>query len=105
MVTLGLLVRLEARAGREMDVENLLREALSLADEEPATTVWFSFRLGPSTFGIFDGFPDEDGRQAHLSGRIAQALSDRGSELLAGPPTIERVDILAAKLAAIAARQ
>ncbi len=98
MVTLGLCVRLEAKPGREADVEQFLRGGLTLVEAEPATTVWFSIRLGPSTFGIFDAFLDEAGRNAHLTGRVAAALSERASDLLAQPPTIERVDVLAAKL-------
>jgi quinol monooxygenase YgiN len=66
--------------------------------EEPATTAWFAIRLGPSTFGIFDAFPDEVGRQAHLAGRATAALMAKASELLARPPVIEKVDVLAAKL-------
>jgi quinol monooxygenase YgiN len=65
---------------------------------EPATTAWFGIRLGPSTFGIFDAFPDEAGRQAHLTGRVAAALMAKAGELLAKPPSIENVDVLAAKL-------
>jgi quinol monooxygenase YgiN len=97
MVTVGLLVRLEAKPGKEADVENFLRGALPLAQEEPATITWYAIRLGPSTFGIFDTFPDDSGRQAHLSGPIAAALMANASELLAQPPTIEYIDILAAK--------
>ena len=98
MVKVGLLVRLEAKAGKETEVERLLRSGLPLVEAEPATTVWFGVRLGPSTFAIFDAFPDEAGRTAHLSGRLAAALGEKASELLAEPPTIERADILAAKL-------
>ena len=98
MVTVALLVRLEAKPGKEADVESFLRGGLPLAQQEPATTAWFALRLGPSTFGIFDAFPDEAGRQAHLSGQIAAALMAKASELLAQPPSIERVDVLAAKL-------
>jgi quinol monooxygenase YgiN len=98
MVTVALLVRLEAKPGRESDVEAFLRGGLALVEAEPATTVWFGIRLGPSTFGIFDAFPDEAGRNAHLTGRVAAALGERASELFAKPPTIERVDVLAAKL-------
>jgi hypothetical protein len=65
MVKVALLVRLEAKPGREADVENFLNAGLSLAQEEPATTVWFAIRLGPSTFGIFDAFPDEAGRHTY----------------------------------------
>jgi quinol monooxygenase YgiN len=98
MVKVGLLVRLEAQAGKERELEAFLRSGLSLVEAEPATTVWFGIRLGPSTFGIFDAFPDEAGRNAHLSGRVAAALEEKASELVATPPTIERVDVLAAKL-------
>ena len=66
--------------------------------DEPETTAWFGIRLGPSTFGIFDAFPNEAGRQAHLSGRVAAALMAKASELFAKPPAIEKVDVLAAKL-------
>lgn len=100
MVTVALQVRLEARPGREREVEALLRGALPLAQTEPATTVWFALRLGPSTFGIFDAFPDESGRQAHLTGPIAAALMAQAADLLAEPPAIERADVLAAKISA-----
>jgi len=98
VVTVALLVRLEAKPGKEADVEALLRAGLTLVEAEPATTAWFGIRLDRSTFGIFDAFPDEAGRSAHLSGRVAAALGEKASELLAKPPTIERVDVLAAKL-------
>jgi len=65
---------------------------------EPATTTWFALRLGPSTFGIFDAFPDDSGRQAHLSDRVAAALVARASDLLVQPPVIEKAEVLAAKL-------
>jgi quinol monooxygenase YgiN len=98
MVNVALLVRLEAKPGKEAAVESFLRGGLPLAQAEPATTAWFAIRLGPSTFGIFDAFPDEAGRQAHLSGPIAAALMAQASDLLAKPPDIEKVDVLAAKL-------
>ncbi|MEA2269877.1 MAG: hypothetical protein QOC64_2487 [Solirubrobacteraceae bacterium] len=104
MVKVGLFVRLEAKAGREEEVESFLKEGLRLVDEEPATIVWFAFRFGPSTFGIFDAFPDDEGRQAHLAGRVASALGEKASTLLAEAPSIERFDVLAAKIpAAVAA--
>jgi quinol monooxygenase YgiN len=103
MVKLGLYVRLEAKAGHEMDVENFLREALPLADEEEKTLTWFAVRFGPSTFAIFDAFPDEEGRKAHLQGKIAAALMEKAPDLLAEEPAIERFDVLAAKLPALAA--
>ena len=98
MITTGLLVRLEANPARTREVEQLLRDGLAFVLEEPATTAWFGVRLGPTTFGIFDAFPDEAGRQAHLAGRLAAALLTRASDLLTVPPTIERVHVLASKL-------
>ena len=98
MVNVALLVRLEAKPGKEAEVESFLRSGLPLVEDEPATTAWFGIRLGPSTFGIFDAFPDEAGRQAHLSGRVAAALMAKAADLFAEPPAIEKVDVLAAKL-------
>lgn len=98
MVHTALSVRLEAKRGKEKEVENLLCQALPAILEEPATIVWFSLRLGPSTFGIFDAFPDEQGRQEHLGGKVAAALMAKAPELFAHPPVIEMLDILAAKL-------
>jgi quinol monooxygenase YgiN len=98
MVHVGLLAKLEAKPGKESEVAALLTSALSLANAEPATTVWFALRLGPRAFAIFDAFPDDAGRQAHLAGPIAAALMAKASELLAHAPTIEPADILAAKL-------
>ena len=100
MVKVALLVRLEAKPGKEKDVEDFLRGGLPLVEAEPQTTAWFGVRLGPSVFGIFDAFPDEAGRAAHLSGRVAAALGAKAAELFAKPPSIERVDVLAAKLPA-----
>lgn len=97
-VNLGLFVRLEAKPGKEEEVENFLRGGLAVVEEEPATIAWFAIRLGPTTFGIFDAFPDEAGRQAHLTGRVAAALMAQAPDLLAQPPAIEKVDVLAAKL-------
>lgn len=98
MVSVALFVRLEAKAGKEKEVEDFLRGGLPIVQEEPATTAWFGLRLGPTAFGIFDAFPDEAGRQAHLAGRVAAALMARASELFAQPPAIEKLDVLAAKL-------
>jgi quinol monooxygenase YgiN len=98
MVKVALWVRMEAKPGREADVETFLRGGLALVQQEPATTAWFAIRLAPATFGIFDAFPDEAGRNAHLAGRVAAALTAKASELFAQPPTIEKVDVLAAKL-------
>ena len=98
MVTVALLVKLEAKRGKEAEVESFLRGGLPIVQDEPATTAWFAIRMGPSTFGIFDAFPSEAGRQAHLSGRVAAALMAKAGDLLAQPPSIEKVDVLAAKL-------
>ena len=98
MVNVALFVRLEAKPGKEQAVEDFLLGGLALVQEEPATTAWFGIRLGPTTFGIFDAFPNEAGRQAHLSGKVAAALMANAGELLSAPPTIEKVDVLAAKL-------
>jgi quinol monooxygenase YgiN len=100
MVHVGLLARLEAKPGKESEVAALLTGALALANAERATTVWFALQLGPRTFGIFDAFADEAGRQAHLSGQIAAALMAKAGELLAEPPKIDKVDVLAAKTSA-----
>lgn len=98
MVTKALYVKLEAKTGKEAEVEAFLRSGLAIVEDEPATTAWFAIRMGDSTFGIFDAFPDETGRDAHLSGRVAAALMANAPELLSQPPSIEKVDVLAAKL-------
>jgi quinol monooxygenase YgiN len=100
MLTLSLLVRLEAKPGKEKEVAAFLKQALELANQETRTPVWFALRLGPSTFGVFDAFRDEQGRQNHLNGPIAQALMDQAPNLLASPPVIEQVEVLGAKIAA-----
>jgi len=98
MVTVALYVKLVAKPGKEADVEDFLRGGLAVVMEEPATTAWFAIRINPSTFGIFDAFPDEAGREAHLTGRVAAALMAKAPDLLAEPPKIEKIDLLAAKL-------
>lgn len=98
MVTVALFVKLEAKPGKEAEVEAFLKSALPLVQAEPGTTVWFGLRLGPSTFGIFDAFPNDAGRQAHLSGKVAAALMAKAGELFSTPPSIEKVDVLAEKL-------
>jgi quinol monooxygenase YgiN len=100
MMKVGLFVRLEARPGKEAELEGFLQGGLAIVQGEPATTAWFAIRIGPSTFGVFDTFPDEVGRQAHLSGRVAAALMARATELLSSPPSIEKVDVLAVKVPA-----
>lgn len=98
MVTVGLLVLLEAKSGKEAEVERFLESGAEIVRTEAATTAWFAIRLGPSTFGIFDVFPDDAGRQAHLAGRVAAALAEKASELFLVPPDIQAVDVVAVKL-------
>src|ERR1700674_2149392 len=98
MVRVALLVRLQAKPGKEADVARFLESGLALANQEATTPIWFALRLGPSTFGIFDAFADEAGRKAHLAGQIAAALMANASELLAKAPQIEQVDLLASKI-------
>ena len=98
MVNVGLFIRLEAKPGKEAAVDTCLREGLFLVEDEPNTTAWFAIRMGPSTFGIFDAFLNESGRQEHLSGKLATALAKKTNELFITMPTIEKFDIVAAKL-------
>jgi quinol monooxygenase YgiN len=98
MPSVALLVRLEAKTGKEKELERLLVDGLPIVKEELATMTWFAIRLGPTTFGIFDAFPDEAGRQAHLTGKLAAALMAKAPELLANPPLIEKANVLASKL-------
>lgn len=98
MVSLALFVKLEAKPGKEDDVEAFLNSGRALVDDEPGTIAWFAVRFGPSTFAIFDAFEDEDGRQAHLSGQVAAALMENAPDLLAEEPKIEQLDVLASKL-------
>jgi len=99
MPKLALYVKLEVKPGKEAEVEEFLRGGLSLVENEPGTLSWYALRMGPSTFGIFDTFPDEQGRQAHLSGEVAKALMAKAADLFSNPPSIQKVDVLAAKLA------
>lgn len=96
-VSVGLLVRIEALSGKEDEVAAFLHSGLSLVLDEPDTTAWFAIRIGPTTFGIFDAFPSDGGRDAHLNGKVAAALIDSVGKTIK-PPTIEKVDVLAAKL-------
>ncbi|MBB5445674.1 MULTISPECIES: putative quinol monooxygenase [unclassified Paraburkholderia] len=98
MVKLALYVRLEAKPGKEKEVEAFLLGALPLVEQEPATAAWFGLKLGPSTYAIFDAFEDEAGRDAHLNGKVAAALMEKAGELFASPPSIVKVDVLAARL-------
>ena len=97
MVNVVLLVRLEAKPGKEQEVAKLLENGLQMVEEEPATVAWFAVRFGVTTFGIFDAFPDDAGRQAHLAGRVAAALKEH-DYLFETTPLLETADVLAAKL-------
>ena len=97
MEKLALLVRLEAKPGKEAEVENFLKNGLNLANDEPGTESWYAIKLGPSTFGIFDTFADEAGRDAHLSGKIAEALMLQSDAFLSSAPVIEKTEIVAVK--------
>jgi quinol monooxygenase YgiN len=98
MLKVALFARLEAKAGKENDVARFLETGLALANQEQTTPLWFALRLGPSSFGVFDAFADEKGRQAHLNGPIAQALMAKAPELFANPPNIEPMEVLGTKL-------
>ena len=98
MTKYALYVRLEAKPGKDQEVAAFLSSALPLVNQEPDTTAWFALRMGPAAFGIFDAFPSEQGREAHLSGAVAKALMAKASDLLAKPPEIYRLDVLADKL-------
>jgi quinol monooxygenase YgiN len=97
MIKLALFVRLEALPGKAAEAEDFLHTALSLAHEETTTPIWFALKLSPTTFGVFDAFHDEAGRQRHLSGPIAQALMSKGQELFAFPLNIEPIEVLGLK--------
>jgi len=98
MVTVGLLVTLSAKPGKEEELAAFLASAQPLAEAEPDTTAWFAVQIDASTFGIFDVFPGDSGRQAHLGGPIAAALMAKADELLSSAPDIKQIDVLAAKL-------
>ena len=97
MAKYALLARVEAKPGKEEAVEQFLKSALPLAEDEKDTVSWYALKISPSTFGIFDTFHDEAGREAHLNGKIAAALMQHADELLAKPPIIEKVELLAVK--------
>ena len=94
----GILATLEARSGKEDEVEAFLRAAVPLVEAEAGTTTWFAFKIGPATFGIFDTFHDEEGRDAHINGEVAKALFAHAKELFRETPKILTLDLLAEKL-------
>jgi quinol monooxygenase YgiN len=97
MEKFAILARLEAKPGKEQEVADFIKSALPLAQQETGTVKWYALQIGPSTFGIFDTFEDEDGRKTHLGGEIAKALMAKAPELLAADPVLEMVDLLAVK--------
>jgi quinol monooxygenase YgiN len=97
MITLALFARLEAIPGKAAEAEAFLHAALAMANDEPTTPIWFALKLSPTTFGVFDAFHDEAGRQRHLSGPIAQALMAKGPELFVGQLNIESIEVLGLK--------
>jgi quinol monooxygenase YgiN len=97
MDKLALFAMLEAKAGKEAEVEQFLKSAQPMAEQESGTSTWYALKLGPAKFGIFDTFRDEEGRNAHLTGAIAKALFARAEELFANPPRVEKLEILASK--------
>ena len=97
MYKVALFARLEAKPGKENEVAKFLEAGLTMARQEPTTPLWFALRLGPTTFGVFDAFADENGRQTHLNGPIAKALVAKSPELFANPPAIEPLEVLGVK--------
>ena len=98
MLTVALFARLEAKPGKETEVAKFLEAGLAMANQETTTPIWFALRLGPTTFGVFDAFTNESGRQAHLNGPIAKALMAQAPQLFAKPPAIEQIEVLGVKL-------
>lgn len=101
MSSVALWVTLEAKKGKEAEVEKFLRDGLGIVNNETDTISWYALKLGPGSYGIFDTFTDNKGRETHLNGEVAKALKEKASELFSKPPTIERIDILEAKMPAL----
>ncbi|HMI50325.1 MAG TPA: antibiotic biosynthesis monooxygenase [Candidatus Saccharimonadales bacterium] len=98
VVKVAIWAMLEAKPGREQEVADFLESALPLVEAEPATLTWYAVKIGPTTFGIFDTFAGDAGRDAHLSGQVAAALIKKAPDLFVKAPDIRKIDILAAKL-------
>jgi quinol monooxygenase YgiN len=94
----ALWVVLEAKPGKEADVEKFLQAGQELVEAETKTVSWFAIKIGPSRYGIFDTFADDSGRDAHLNGEVAKALMAKATELFAKSPSIEKIDVIASKL-------
>jgi len=97
MGQLAIWAQLEAKPGKEKEVEDFLKSAQPLAEREPGTVTWFAIKMGSGKYGIFDTFADENGRNAHLNGEIAKALFAKADDLFSKPPDIAKPEILAAK--------
>ena len=97
MISKALWIGLQAKPGKEDDVEAFLNSAKALVESEPGTRTWYAIKLGPASYGIFDTFDDESGRDAHLSGEVAKALTNQAPELFAEQPQINNIDVLAVK--------
>jgi quinol monooxygenase YgiN len=94
----ALYCQLEAKPGSEQEVVSFLTSACKMAENEPDTTAWFAIRMGPRTFGIFDAFNNERGREAHLAGAIAKELMAKAPQLFVNKPEVQRLDVIADKL-------
>jgi quinol monooxygenase YgiN len=98
MPTLALYAHLKAKPGKAAELESFLKSARPLAAQEPGTITWYAFEESTGAYGIFDTFETESARQAHLDGPIAKALMEKASELLAEPPSIHKIRLLADKI-------
>ena len=103
MIDRALFVRVEAKGGKEDEVENFLRSALDAVKEEEGTVTWYAVKFGPRDFAIFDTFGSEEARLAHLAGKVGRALMANAPTLLSVMPTIERAEVLAFKEAVVEA--
>lgn len=97
MERLAIWAYLEAKPGKEKELEEFLKSARPLAEKEPGTVAWYAVKIGPAQFGIWDTFADEAGRNAHLNGEIAKALFAKAKDLLAKDPQIHKPEIIAVK--------
>jgi len=104
MVKKALWAELNAKPGKEKELEEFLKSAQPVAEREKDTVSWYAVKMSASSFGIFDTFADDAGRQAHLNGEIAKALVSKGKELLSSDPKIHQIDIIASKTGTSASR-
>ena len=93
----GILALLEAKPDKGEELAAFLEQGRALAAAEEGTVTWYAFKVSDTTYGIFDTFENEDGRQAHLTGAIPAALANVGPDLLAKDPDIRPVDVVAVK--------